>query len=122
MKSFIYHSFSLLLIFFMNTKNMKAESAKDTTVVIQTSAECEMCEKRIEKALIFEKGIKEVKVDVESGKVIVRYNPSRITLDKIRQLLSKAGYDADDVKADEKAFNKLPECCKKEMKDHPRNP
>ncbi len=118
MKSFI--RYNIVIAFLMTLafpSAMKAQGKADTTVVIHTSAECEMCQKRIEKALLFEKGIKDVKVDYENGNVTVRYNPTRITLTKIKQLLSKAGYDADDVKADEKAYNKLPECCKKGMSE-----
>ena len=58
MKSFI--RYNIVIVFLMTLafpSTMKAQGKADTTVVIHTSAECEMCQKRIEKALLFEKGI-----------------------------------------------------------------
>lgn len=92
----------------------KAQEAgsKWATVQIKTSATCTMCKETIETALAYEKGIKKSNLDVESQVVTVTYNPAKTTPDKIRLAISKAGYDADDVKADPKAYDKLDECCK----------
>jgi copper chaperone CopZ len=86
--------------------------SKWATVKIMTSGTCNMCKETIETALAYEKGVKKSDFDVESQVVIVTYNPTKTTPDKIRQAISKAGYDADDVKADPKAYEKLDECCK----------
>lgn len=87
-------------------------------VKIKTSAECDMCKKTIEKTLSFEKGVKKVECDIETKEVSVTYNPKKTSPEKIREAISKAGYDADEVKANNKAYQKLPECCKKGNKDH----
>ena len=83
------------------------------TVKIKTSAQCETCKANIEKALSFTKGVKGANLDVDTKVVTVEYDPSKTTVEKIRLAISKAGYDADDVKADPKAYAKLKECCKK---------
>jgi len=82
-------------------------------VKIKTSMQCDMCKERITKALSFEKGVKEIKVNLETKEVTVMYNPKKTSSEKIRLAISKAGYDADEVKADAKAYNKLPKCCQK---------
>ena len=52
-------------------------------------------------------------------KVKVKYDPNQITPEQIRQVISKTGYDADNVKKDEEGFNKLPACCQRPMEgDH----
>ena len=43
----------------------------------------------------------------------VTYKPSKTTPDKIRKAISDAGYDADDVTAEETAYKRLPKACKK---------
>lgn len=95
-----------------------AQTRKLDTITIKTSAECEQCKKSIEKALVFEKGVKSAKLNVETKEVEVVYKPSKITPDQIRQAISNAGYDADDKKANNKAYQKLEECCKKGGMDH----
>ncbi|MBK8362965.1 MAG: hypothetical protein IPL24_04585 [Bacteroidetes bacterium] len=43
----------------------------------------------------------------------VTYNSKKTNPEAIRQLISKYGFDADEVKADPVAYSKLDECCKK---------
>jgi copper chaperone CopZ len=89
------------------------QGKKYETVKIKTSAECEACKKSIEKALSFEKGVKTVKCDVPSKTVEVVYKPSKTNPDALRKAISNIGYDADNVPANNKAYQKLEECCKK---------
>ena len=91
---------------------------KNIEIKIKTSAVCGMCKDRIEQGLAFEKGIKDVILDVETKICTVKYNPSKTTPEDIRKAISKLGYDADDVLADEKAYEKLPACCKKDVPKH----
>jgi periplasmic mercuric ion binding protein len=95
------------------------ETKKGTEEVkIQTSAVCGMCKERIEHDLAFEKGVKSVSLDDDTKVVTVGYSPKKTNPDNIRLALSKIGYDADDVKADPVAYEKLPNCCKKGNKSH----
>lgn len=82
-------------------------------IKIQTSAVCGMCKDRIETDLSKENGVKSVSLDTDTKIVTVGYNPEKTDPDKIRTAISKIGYDADDVKADPAAYDKLPSCCKK---------
>ncbi len=80
---------------------------------IKTSAQCEQCKERIEKAMAFERGVKSSVLDVETKVLTVSYLKSRTTPDKIRKAVAAVGYDADEVPADPKAYASLPPCCKK---------
>lgn len=62
--------------------------------------------------LNYTKGVKFGELDVPSRKVTVKFSPSVITLDEIKKKISELGYDADDVKANHDAYEKLPSCCK----------
>jgi len=91
---------------------------KNEEVKIQTSAVCGMCKERIEHDLAFEKGVTSVSLDNETKIVTVGYNPKKTDPDKIRTAISKIGYDADQVPADQVAYEKLPKCCKKDAAPH----
>ena len=91
---------------------------KIESVTIKSSVVCGQCKDRIEAGLAYEKGVKDVNVDLEKKEVTVKYNPSKTTPAEIRTALSKIGYDADEVKADAKAYAKLPSCCKKDSTPH----
>jgi copper chaperone CopZ len=100
----------ILLLF---TKAINAQDATTAEIKIKTSATCSMCKTTIEKYLAFEKGVKKSSLDVDSKILTVIYNPQKTTPEKIRLAVSKSGYDADEIKANEKAYNKLDDCCKK---------
>ncbi len=113
-KSFIA---SFALIFFMSLGLYATERHKAETVSIKTSAICESCQKRIEKALLATPGVEAAVLNLNNKKVKVKYDPITINLDQIRLVISNTGYDADDVKRNEEAFKNLPDCCQKPMKE-----
>lgn len=86
---------------------------KDKEVKIKTSAICGMCKARIERNLAFEKGVKASDLDVKTKIVTIKYNPDKTDVAKLKANISKTGYDAEEVPADEAGYNKLPSCCKK---------
>lgn len=91
---------------------------KVDVIQIKTSLMCKMCKERITNGLIYEKGIKDVTIDIPSKIVTVKYNTKQTTPDQIRTKISKMGYDADQVPGDAKAYEKLPACCKKDGATH----
>jgi mercuric ion binding protein len=86
--------------------------AQTDTVRIKTSAICEECKERIEHDLSFEKGVKSNVMDLNTKEVTVVYNSQKTDPEKIRIAITKIGYDADSLKAEVKAFRRLPECCR----------
>ena len=91
-----------------------SQDKKEATIKIKTSAVCDMCKDRIEQGMAYEKGVKNIVLDVDTKIVTITYNPSKTTPDDLRKAISKLGYDADNVLADKTAYNKLPACCKKD--------
>lgn len=81
---------------------------KTQTICIKTSAECAVCKKKIETLLSSEKatGIKKSNVDLEKT-VTVTYDSKKITKEKIRNVISDAGYDADTIPANNKALQQV---------------
>jgi len=88
-----------------------SQNVKKQTVIIQTSAQCGDCKERIEGALNYTKGVKFAELDLESKKVTVQFLTKKTSVEKIKAIIAKIGYDADDVKADISAVQILPKCC-----------
>jgi len=103
---------SLLILvlpsFFLLGQNPNVKEIK-----IQTSAQCGMCKDAIEETLAFERGVRKSVLNLKTKIMTVEYDQRRTNPDKIRKAISKIGYDADDVEADKKAYEKLEACCKK---------
>lgn len=106
---------ALLLSFFAATTISAQEDApkgKNVIVKIKTSGECEMCKESIEKEVNLMKGVKSAVLDTATKILTVEYNPKKTSPEKIRTVISNLGYDADDVKANNRARRQLPDCCK----------
>lgn len=95
-----------------------AQDKKVATIKIKTSAVCGQCKDRIEQGMAYEKGVRDVSLDVDTKIATVKYSTAKTTPEDLRKSISKLGYDADDVPADSAAYAKLPPCCKKDTKKH----
>jgi mercuric ion binding protein len=106
-------TFVLALFSFVQINAQTAPATTKTSVVkIKTSGECDMCKKKIEAEVGKMSGVKKAELDVDSKILTVEYNAKRTSPDKIRKALANIGYDADDVKANNRAQKELPACCR----------
>ena len=104
----------MIMVVSMTGITLKAQNAKEKKKIeIKTSAQCEMCKERLEKAFAYEKGVKSSNLDVETAVFTVEYLSNKTTPEKLQVAVTKIGYDADSLKADEQAYKKLPACCQK---------
>ena len=109
--------FALLnLSFDAQAQTAPAAQAKTTgtaTAQFKTSAVCDMCKARIEKSMAYEKGVQSAVLDVPSKVLTVTYRVDKTSPEALRSAVQKTGYDADELTADARAYNRLPDCCKK---------
>lgn len=113
---------TLVTLFSMVTLTVAQQPSDSVTLTkdgyaiakIKTSAVCDMCKETLEKAMAYEKGVKDSKLDVETKVLTVKYDPKKTDLAKIRTAVANSGYDADAVPANPKAYDKLNACCKKD--------
>ncbi|MCS7018286.1 MAG: heavy metal-associated domain-containing protein [Cytophagales bacterium] len=104
----------LAALVILTVANNAVQAQADTeTVTIKTSAQCEMCKKRIEKGMSLEKGVKSAVLNLDDHTLTVVYKKGKTSPEALRNALANIGYDADNVPANEKAYKKLPDCCKK---------
>lgn len=97
----------------MSVQTLEAQTGKFKEIKIKTSAQCEMCKETIEEAMAFEKGIKSAELDLDTKMLTVKYKPQKTDPKTIKKAIAREGYDADEVKTDPKAYEKLEACCKK---------
>ena len=88
--------------------NGEIESITINTPTIQ----CGMCQASIEKGLSKLNGVSRSKVDLKTKTTVVSYSADKTNLDKIERAISDLGYQANSIKADEKAYAELFPCCK----------
>lgn len=106
---------NLILISIFSTIGLSQEGTKEskwTEAKIKSSVVCNMCKANIKNGLAFTKGVKSADVDLKTKEIIVVFNNKKTTLDEIKIAITKMGYDADNLKADAKAYEKLEDCCK----------
>ncbi|TXJ23701.1 MAG: copper chaperone [Chitinophagaceae bacterium] len=74
---------------------------------------CEDCKKRVTTYLDRYDGIQSVAINTRKGETTVKYVTDRINIEEIKTAIANAGFDADDVPANEDAYKRLPKTCKK---------
>lgn len=84
-------------------KNAKAE--------FTVKGNCEVCEKRIEKAALSIKGVKSAEWDIPSNKISLIYKPKKVTLEAIHTSIAAQGHDTSEAQAKKEDYDELPKCC-----------
>ena len=108
MKKFILVFFTSLFSFTMFAQEKKS---KNKEVVIKVAGNCGMCEKRIEKAAYSVKGVKSAEWHVDCQDVHVIIDENKCSIEDVAKAIAAAGHDTDLVKADDKKYEALHECC-----------
>lgn len=84
-----------------------------TTFYCDHCKECETCGHNLQKHLLTMKGVRMFEIHQEENLITVYYDSKKTDIDAIRTAISNLGFDADEVKANPEAYEKLDDCCKK---------
>lgn len=79
-------------------KTDKDKGKEKVTVTFLTSIDCEHCVEKVMKNIAYEKGVKDIKCDLETKKVSVTYLKKKNSPEKLRKALEKIGFTAELVK------------------------
>jgi copper chaperone CopZ len=94
-----------LLSFFavLGITNIQAQETKNelTTVCFKTNMDCHNCEMTLNNYLKFEKGVKDLKVDLKSNTIKVVYKSDKNSPENIAKGIKKQGYEATAITAKE---------------------
>jgi mercuric ion binding protein len=75
---------------FLFSNGCYSQDKKTVELKVKTSAVCGQCKDRIEKGMAYEKGIKDINLDVDTKIATVRYNPLKTTPAAIRVAIRTA--------------------------------
>ena len=81
------------------------------TETLKVSGNCDLCKARIEKAAKLD-GVSNAEWDAKSNSLAVTFDPAKTSMDQISKKIAAVGHDNSKVKANDKAYNALPGCCK----------
>ena len=95
------------------TLSLAQQKAIEKVVIKTPTVQCDQCKEKIENYLAHQYGITSVNVNVKKKTTTVTWITDRTNIEIIKTAIANAGYDADDVTADETAYKRLPKCCKK---------
>lgn len=87
-------------------------AGQQVSVIAVKGAKCSMCVETISGALTEVKGVQSAKVDLKKKTATVTYDTTVVTLAGLEKAVAAAGYTANAVKRDEKAYRSLPACCR----------
>lgn len=87
--------------------------ALQTAKISTPNVRCEECKKRLTTYLDRYDGIQYLNINTHKGEIQVKYLTDRIDIEQIKTAIANAGYDADDVPANEESYKRLPKTCKK---------
>lgn len=80
------------------------------TVDVPVNGDCDMCKVTIER-VGSEKGEALVVWDTDKKMANIQYDTTKTSLDEILKRIAAAGYDSEQFKATEEAYESLPGCC-----------
>ena len=101
MKRFLFLTLTLLLMagtaaFAQDKKQKKHADIQEVTFV--TTIDCKNCVKKVEANLPYEKGIKDMKVNLDDRTVWIKYDAAKTDKEKLAAAINKLGYEAEEVK------------------------
>jgi periplasmic mercuric ion binding protein len=96
---------------FTSNTNAQAPATKLKTENIKVSGMCESCKSRIEKAAKLD-GVSKATWNKDTKILTLIFDPSKVSSDDIQKKIAAAGHDTEKYKANDKAYNALPGCCK----------
>ncbi len=86
----------VLMVFVVETKAQQTKTDL-VTVCFKSSMDCHECEQTLTNYLKFEKGVKDLKVDLKSNTIKVVYKAGKNTPENLAKGIKKKGYEADKI-------------------------
>jgi hypothetical protein len=111
MKTLNIYAALLFSIFAVSFSFAQKTTVLNTKENIKVWGNCESCKKRIENAAK-SAGAATADWSEESKILALSYDGSKTSSEKIQKAIAASGHDTQNFKGDDKAYNKLPSCCK----------
>lgn len=110
MRQFLIIAITSFVIF---TTNAQIKVSDKAVISIPTVQPCDKCKDQLEFFISKTEGVTSVKVDLKRKTITVGWLTDRTNKEYIKTAIANLGFDADDIEAEEYAYKRLPQCCKK---------
>lgn len=101
----------IVLCFVALTVQAKDDKKKTETVVYKVEMDCQSCVNKIEKNMVYEKGIKDLKVDFEKQTVAITYKSDKTNGEKLVAAFKELGFEASELKEGDCTKATKKKCC-----------
>lgn len=98
---------------FTTSQAQVKKKAIETITISTPGIQSEPCKMLVENYMAKEEGVTKTVVDYKKRTVKVSYWNDRSNPENIKTAIANAGFDADDVKAEPSAYDRLPKGCKR---------
>lgn len=98
MKKLILITVMAFLALSISTDCQAQKSKKRDVVTFDAVIDCGSCQVKIEKAIPFVKGVRDVTVSMQKSEVVVTYDPRKVTPEVIADEIRKAGVEVKGIK------------------------
>ena len=85
----------------MITTQSFAQKIENTIVCFKSNMDCENCQTTLTEYLKFEKGVKDLKVDLVSNTVMIKYKGEKNNDEEFAKAIEKKGYEAIKISMDD---------------------
>ena len=93
-----------------------AKINKNAKHEFEVNGNCELCQKRIQKAAFTVAGVKSAEWNIDDHMLHVIINEEKCSLLDVKKAVAKVGHDTEEVKATAEVYEKLHSCCKYDRK------
>ena len=105
----------IVLVSFLSINGFAQEKKnKNKKVEFAVGGNCEMCQKRIEKAAFSVKGVKSANWHVDHKDIHLIIDETKCSITDVQNAIASAGHDAGKIKTKDEVYNDLHGCCKYE--------
>ena len=106
----------VLLISFvgMSVQAQEKKKSKNKAIEFSVAGNCEMCEKRIEKAAFSVKGVKSADWHVDHKDIHLIIDETKCSAEDVAKAIAKVGHDTGKIKAEDKVYEEMHDCCQYE--------
>ncbi|HBG25258.1 MAG: cation transporter [Bacteroidetes bacterium HGW-Bacteroidetes-5] len=87
-----------VMLFAAGSANAQTKKAKtDAEVLFSVPVDCPSCQKKLESKLPYEKGVKDMKIDLEAQTIWFLYSSDKTDKVTLAKALDKLGYPAKEI-------------------------
>lgn len=106
----------MLVVVLTTALSAEAQKKGEKTVVFHAVLHCESCKAKVEKNLPFEKGVKDLKIDMKAQTITVTYREDKNNAENLQKAIEKLQIEVKGT-ASSKGEKQGAACCPGDKKD-----